>query len=78
MMQQKSLFTTEDSAHRNGCTSCRWEGTNMCPKNIYFVGRFLGNRKSIPWATGCHRYAATNQEIQKRQESLVRKLHVGL
>ena len=58
------------------CYFCRWERTNMCPKERDFVGVKLEN--FIDGSGICSRYLIREEESVRRQEDIMNKLHQNL
>ncbi len=72
------MFETPTLDNRDACDTCRWRGSEMCPKLESFVGRTLCDVDRFSNRESCHRYVMTSAERERRWQQVMSKLHTNL
>jgi len=79
----KRMFSDVEPRTLDTCTVCRWQGTEMCPRETAsYVGRYLEDPDRIfrasSWHTYCSRFYPTHTEQERRWEQLMEKMSENL
>ena len=72
------MFIEPDApfADENGCNTCRWNHTDMCPRHYCYVGRPMGDVTQL--GNICHRFILAISVEKNRHERIMDKLHENL
>lgn len=61
------LFDFGPFSHQDNCTVCKWQYTQMCPKNYKFAGRYMSDPDRVHELTICHRFVCNKTEQERRE-----------
>lgn len=72
------LFDFGPFNHQDNCSLCKWNCTQMCPKDYKFVGRYMVNPDKLHKLSICHRYVCKKSEQERRELIFYDKMHQNI
>lgn len=74
----RGMFEANDSYTPSVCDVCRWNHSEMCPRDITFIGRAMIDLANLDFTYGCHRFCLTSKERERRWKIVMDKMHENI